>query len=140
MLGGGDAAPVTRPSTCRPWIVVTADGEQRRVNPESDPDLYWAMLGRKGNFGVVTEMEFGALPVSRFWGGGLWFGGENSAQVLGVWRDWQATLGRESATSVAVQRLPDLPQLPDPLRGAFVLHVRFSHLGSAEHGAKLVAS
>lgn len=53
-----------------------------------------------------------------------------------MWRTWQATLEREASTSIAVQRLPDLP---GPLRGAFVLHVRFAHLGTAEQGAALVA-
>ncbi|SDP35330.1 FAD-binding oxidoreductase [Actinacidiphila guanduensis] len=123
----------------RSMDVIMADGTARTVTPENDPDLYWALLGGKGNFAVVTAIEFGALPVTRFYGGGLWLPGERAKHVLSLWRTWQEELGRESTTSVAVQRLPELPTLPEPLRGAFVLHVRFAHLGDAAQGAALIA-
>ena len=61
------------------------------------------------------------------------------AEVLRVWRTWAPALPEEATTSFAVQRLPDLPDLPQPLRGAFVLHVRFAYLGSAEDGERLLA-
>jgi FAD/FMN-containing dehydrogenase len=51
--------------------IVTADGELRRVAASSEPDLFWALRGGKGNFGVVTTLEFALFPVKRFDGGGL---------------------------------------------------------------------
>ncbi|MEV7080943.1 FAD-binding oxidoreductase [Streptomyces sp. NPDC093516] len=122
------------------WLnLVTADGELRRVTPRSEPDLYWALLGGKGNFGVVTEIEFEVFPVSRFYGGGIYFAGEHLAQVLDTWRAWLPTVGEKMTSSVGIQRLPDLPALPEPLRGAFVVHLRIGYLGSSAEGAELVA-
>lgn len=119
--------------------VVTADGEFRSVTPSGDPDLFWALLGGKGNFAVVTGMEFDVFPVTRFFGGGIWFRGEDMAQVLDVWRRWLTTVGEDMTSSVAAQRLPDTPDLPAPLRGRFVLHVRVGFLGTAEQGTDLIA-
>jgi hypothetical protein len=119
--------------------LVTADGEFRHVTAQSEPDLFWALRGGKGNLGVVTAIEFELFEVTSFYGGGLHFAGERMAEVLRVWRTWAPTLPEEATTSVAVQRLPPLPELPEPLQGAFVLHVRFAYLGSAEEGERLLA-
>lgn len=122
------------------WLnVVTADGELRRVTPQSEPDLFWALLGGKGNFGVVTEIEFEVFPVTRFYGGGIYFPGEHLAQVLEAWRAWLPTVGEEMTSSIGIQRLPDIPVLPEPLRGGFVIHLRIGYLGSAADGAELIA-
>ncbi|MEU5713506.1 FAD-binding oxidoreductase [Streptomyces flaveolus] len=122
------------------WLnMVTADGELRRVTPQSEPDLFWAVLGGKGNFGVVTEIEFDVFPVARFYGGGIYFAGEHLAQVLEAWRNWLPGVGEDMTSSISVQRLPDIPVLPEPLRGAFVVHLRIGYLGSAADGAELVA-
>ncbi|MFE7752331.1 FAD-binding oxidoreductase [Streptomyces sp. NPDC057428] len=143
-LGGGQSPLLGRTKGyaadhVRRMNVVTADGELRTVTPDSEPDLFWALLGGKGNFGVVTEIEFDVFPVTRFHGGGIYFPGENLAEVLEAWRLWVPTLPEEATTSLGIQRLPDLPALPEPLRGAFVVHVRFAHLGSADEGERIVA-
>lgn len=143
-LGGGIGPLLSRrygyaADHVRRMEVVTADGTVREVTPDGEPDLFWALLGCKGNFGVVTRMEFGVFPVRRFFGGGLWFRGEDMADVLDVWRSGLAGLDERTTTSVAVQRLPPLPDLPPALRGAFVLHVRVGHLGPAAEGEHLVA-
>ncbi|WP_312034409.1 FAD-binding oxidoreductase [Actinoplanes sp. TBRC 11911] len=119
--------------------VVTADGELRRVTADEDPDLFWALRGGKGNFGVVTAIEFGLFPISEFYGGGVFFAGERMADVLSAWSTWAPTLPEQATTSFAALRLPRLPELPQPLQGAFVLHVRFAHLGSAADGDRLLA-
>jgi FAD/FMN-containing dehydrogenase len=119
--------------------VVTADGAVRQLTHGSDPDLWWALLGAKGNFGVVTHMEFDVFPVARFYGGGLWFRGAEMRPVLQAWRALLPTLGEDTTTSFSVQRLPDVAALPQSLRGAFVLHIRLGHLGTAREGARLAA-
>ncbi|MFF0050789.1 FAD-binding oxidoreductase [Streptomyces sp. NPDC005498] len=122
------------------WIeVVTADGETRSVTPDGEPDLFWSLLGGKGNFGVVTAIEFSAVKLDSFYGGGIWFRGEDMAEVLEVWRTWAPTLPDEATTSFAVQRLPQDDALPTPLRGAFVLHVRYSHTGENDEAEALLA-
>ncbi|MEU1542101.1 FAD-binding oxidoreductase [Actinacidiphila glaucinigra] len=143
-LGGG-LSPVLGRSLgyaadhVRSLEVVTADGELRHVTADSDPELFWALLGGKGNFGVVTALEFDLFPLTRFHGGGIHFPGEHLADVLHAWRTWQADMPQEMSSSLAVQRLPPLPELPEPLRGAFVVHVRFAFLGPAPEGDRLIA-
>jgi hypothetical protein len=79
------------------------------------------------------------FPQSWFYGGGVWFSIEHVPEVVPAWRKWVDSLPEEATSSFAVQRLPDLPSLPDPLRGASVLHVRFSYLGSAADGEQIFA-
>jgi FAD/FMN-containing dehydrogenase len=121
------------------FTLVTADGRIRDVTAESDPDLFWAVRGGKSTFGIVTELEFGLVPVARFYGGCIFFPGEASAAVLHAWRDWAPTLSDDTTTSVAMLRLPPDPSLPEPLRGRMVTTLRFVHLGPAEEGAALIA-
>ena len=144
LLGGGHSPTLGRSlgyaaDHVRRIEIVTADGALRQVTAEADPELFWALRGGKGNFGVVTEIEIDLFPVTRLYGGGLYFAGEHIGAVLHSWRRWVATLPDEATSSVAVQRLPPLPELPEPLRGAFVVHLRFSHLGPAVEGADLLA-
>ncbi|MEU4675583.1 FAD-binding oxidoreductase [Micromonospora sp. NPDC023737] len=119
--------------------IVTADGELRRVTADSEPDLFWALLGGKGNFGVVTALEFNLFPVQRFYGGGLFFAGEHAAKVLHTWRDWVVDLPEEMNSSVGFLRRPPLPDVPEPLRGTFVMHVRFTSLGPADEAERRLA-
>ncbi|WP_090932896.1 FAD-binding oxidoreductase [Nonomuraea jiangxiensis] len=117
--------------------MVTADGRLREVTPGSDPDLFWAVRGGKDNFGVVTGMEIELFPVSRLYGGGLYFPAEATSDVLHVYAEWSRSLPREMASSVLLAQNPDLPMVPAPLRGRFVAHVRIAFSG-AEGGAELV--
>jgi FAD/FMN-containing dehydrogenase len=119
--------------------VVTADGESRKVAVDSEPDLFWALRGGKGNFGVVTACEFRLFEVTGFYGGGVYFPGERMPEVLHVWRTWVGTLPEQATSSIAVKRLLDVPTLPEPVRGKFVLHVRFAYLGAAGDGERLFA-
>ncbi|MEV6347493.1 FAD-binding protein [Actinoplanes sp. NPDC051851] len=144
MLGGGLSPVLGRP---KGWAsdhiiamdVVTADGRLRTASATEETDLFFALRGSKGNVGVVTAVEFGLFPITTVYGGGLWFAGERLAEVLPAWRDWAATLPESATTSVAIQRLPPLPELPGPLRGAFVVHVRYSHIGTAAEGEAALA-
>lgn len=107
---------------------MAADGELHQVTAASEPDLFWALRGGKGNFGVVTSLEFSLFPVRRFYGGGPFFAGERAAEVVHTWRDWVVDLPGEMTSSIAFLRRPALPGVPEPLRGTFVMHVRFSSL------------
>ncbi|MFD7624482.1 FAD-binding oxidoreductase [Streptomyces sp. NPDC059851] len=118
--------------------LVTADGELRYVSPEDHPDLFWALRGGKGNFGVVTSIELGLFPVSRLYGGGLFLPGEHIERILPTWRDWTRTLPDAMQSSIAVMRFPDIDVLPEPVRGRFLAHVRIAFNGSNEEGEELV--
>ncbi|GAB2822506.1 FAD-binding oxidoreductase [Actinoallomurus bryophytorum] len=119
--------------------VVTAGARQRHVTAETDPDLFWALRGGRDNFGVVTGMRIGLVPVTRIYGGGLFFPAESAAEVLGAFAGWTRTLPEELTASVGMVPLPDLPVIPEPIRGRHVVHVRVAHLGDAVAGERLVA-
>jgi len=123
----------------REFEIVTADGVLRRVSAELEADLFWAVRGGKGNFGVVTALEFDLFPITRLYGGGLFFDGEHAAAVLHTYREWVADLPDEVGTSFVFLRLPDLPSVPEPMRNRLTLHVRFSYLGNAAAGARIIA-
>ncbi|BCB77447.1 FAD-binding oxidoreductase [Phytohabitans flavus] len=118
--------------------LVTADGQLREVTAESEPELFWAVRGGGGNFGVVVGLEFGLVPVARLYGGGLFFPAEATADVLHAYREWAPTTPEGMSSSVALVDFPPIPQVPEPLRGRYVANVRFAYTGGAEEGERLV--
>ncbi|WP_078856870.1 FAD-binding oxidoreductase [Streptomyces sp. NBRC 109706] len=119
--------------------VITADARVRQVSAGDEADLYWGLRGSKDNLGIVTELEFGLVPVDRFYGGGLYFPGWAAAEVSHTWRMWTATVPETMTSSLALVRLPDWPQLPEPLRGAHTVHLRVAHTGPVAEGEALIA-
>ncbi|MFJ9373990.1 FAD-binding oxidoreductase [Streptomyces sp. NPDC101455] len=121
--------------------VVTADGQLRRVTRESQPDLYWALLGAGHAFGVVTELEIDLVPVRRLYGGSLAFDGRevDPTALLRAYEEWTRTVPDELTSSFAAVPYPDIPALPPHLRGRYVLSVRVAYTGSGDEGAQLVA-
>jgi hypothetical protein len=92
--------------------LVTADGVLRRVDAEHDPELFWALRGGGGDFGVVTALEFSLFPIAEVVAGTLFFPLERSEEVLLAWAEWTATVP-DSVTSVGrVLRFPPMPELP----------------------------
>lgn len=150
-LGGGTGPMARRYGFAADHVrrvqMVTADGSILEVDSASDPELFWAVRGGKGNFGIVTELEFDLLPVATLYGGGIFFPASAAGDLLHTYRQWVDTLPEETTTSVALLRLPPDPGLPEPLRGQFAIHLRFAHLGSpgvppggrAAEGAALLA-
>ncbi|MET9909909.1 FAD-binding oxidoreductase [Streptomyces sp. NPDC006476] len=112
--------------------VVTADGRLRHVTRESDPDLYWALLGGGHNFGVVTELEIGLVPVRTLYGGSVAFDGRETdpAVLLRAYEEWTRTVPDGLTSSFAAVPYPDLPALPPHLRGRYVVSVRVAHTGA----------
>ncbi len=108
-------------------VVTPADGAVT-VSADSHPDLYWAMRGGKGGFGVVTSVVLDLLGVSHVYGGGVYFAAEDAPSVLHAYADWAPALPASSTTSIALLRLPPSDALPEVLRGRRVVHVRFASL------------
>jgi len=118
--------------------VVTADGDLRHVNAEADPDLFWALRGGKGNFAVVTGLEFDLFPVSRLYAGAIYFPGKRMADVLRVWTAWHPSTPETMVTSIAVMRMPSMPEVPEPLRGKFLVSVRIAYNGTTADGERMI--
>ena len=118
--------------------VVTADGELQRVSAQSGADLFSAMLGGRGNFGVVTAMEFTLFPVTRLYAGALFFSGEHTREVLNAYRLFTATAPNKVSTGLALLNFPPLPSLPPFMRGKLVVSLRVSYLGDAGEGERVI--
>jgi FAD/FMN-containing dehydrogenase len=97
--------------------LVDATGTERRVDADSDPELFWALRGGGGDFGLVTALEFELLPIAEVFGGALFFPVERAGEVLHAWREWTATVPDEVTSVGRIMSFPPLPEMPDPLRG-----------------------
>jgi FAD/FMN-containing dehydrogenase len=87
--------------------VVTADGELITASAERNPDLYWALRGGGGNFGIVTSFTFRAYPVSTVLGGLLVHPRERAGELLRFHREFMATAPEELAVYCALVTAPD---------------------------------
>lgn len=111
--------------------VVTADGRVRTVGPDADPDLFWALRGARDDLGIVTAMELDLVPVARVTGGGLWFDVADAPAVLDAFTAVAADAPDELSISLGALALPDVPAVPEPLRGRHLLHVRFASIADS---------
>ncbi|MDT0351300.1 FAD-binding oxidoreductase [Pseudonocardia charpentierae] len=119
--------------------VVTADGTSRTVTPDTEPDLFWALLGCRGSFGVVTALVTEALPLTSVVGGGLWFVDDAIAPAVHRWLEWTAGLPETMNSSVLLMRLPDIPAIPEAVRGRRIAHVRIAYVGPPTEATALLA-
>jgi UDP-N-acetylenolpyruvoylglucosamine reductase len=119
--------------------LVTADGRLVRADHETEAELFWAIRGGGGSFGVVTAVEFDLYPLTHVYAGWLIFPIERSSEVLHAWREWTETVP-DTVTSVGrILRLPPLPEIPEPLRGRSIVVVEAAYQGSQAEGDKLIA-
>ena len=118
--------------------LVTADGVFRRVDAEHEPDLFWALRGGNGNFGVVTAIEFAVYPVEDLYAGALFFPFERAGEVLHTWRELLPTFPEELMTWANILHFPPLPEIPEPFRGASFTIVMGAYLGEEAEGRNLL--
>jgi FAD/FMN-containing dehydrogenase len=118
--------------------VVTADGQLVRADFENEPDLFWALRGGGGNFGVVTALEFELYPVPELYAGMLAWPWERTTDVLHAWREWASGLPNEMGTWARILQVPPLPDVPEPVRGRALVVVEAAYLGTEESGVELL--
>ncbi|WP_405063400.1 FAD-binding oxidoreductase [Kribbella sp. NBC_01505] len=90
--------------------VVTADGRVVTATAEQHPDLFWAIRGGTGNFGIVTSLEFRLYPVRQVHAGIVYYGIDRAAEILRRYRDWTATIPNDLSTAVVLTRVPGTEQ------------------------------
>ena len=118
--------------------LVTADGEFRRVTAENEPDLFWALRGGGGNFGIVTAIEFAVYPVEELYAGALFFPFERATEVFHTWRELLPTFPEELMTWANILHFPPLPEIPEPFRGGSYAIVMGAYLGEEREGRELL--
>jgi FAD/FMN-containing dehydrogenase len=117
--------------------VVTADGGIVRTSAERHPDLFWAIRGGGGNFGIITEFEFQLSDVGTVYGGLLVL--PATPQVIKAYADY-ALHAPESLTTIAmVMRAPEAPFIPAERVGEMVLGINIVNVGDVESGERIVA-
>lgn len=109
--------------------VVDPRGHRRWVSDESDPELMWALRGAGGDFGIVTAVEVDLFPAPELHGGTLAFPGVAAPAVLRAWRDATTQAGPGTTLWAALVHLPDVEQVPEPMRGQSLTLVQAMHLG-----------
>jgi hypothetical protein len=119
--------------------LVTADGRLVRTDPEHEPDLFWALRGGGGNFGVVTAIEFAVYPIAELYAGVMFFPFERSAEVLHAWAELLPALPDDMMTWTAMLHFPDAPEVPEPVRGGSFTIVFATYDGSEADGRELLA-
>ncbi|WP_210481491.1 FAD-binding oxidoreductase [Naasia sp. SYSU D00948] len=120
-------------------IVTPADGLVV-ASADSNPELFWALRGGgKLGFGVVTAVTLHAFPIETIYGGGLFYGTEDVKAVLDAFSSWSAALPVTASASIAIMNLPPLPELPEPLRGRYVAHLRFASVDDADEAEEVLA-
>ena len=119
--------------------LVTADGEQRRVDAENEPALFWALRGGGGDYAVVTALEVNLVPISEVYAGALIFPAELGADAVSAYRDWAATVPDEVTSRGRFLRPPPMPDVPEPLRDRPLWTVTAACIGSREEGERQIA-
>jgi FAD binding domain len=119
--------------------IVTADGEIRRIDADTDPELFWAVRGGGGSFGAVTAIEFALFPVAEMYAGVMLWPIERAGEILRAWREWTADMPDDMTTVGRLLQLPPIPDIPEPLRGRSFVAVQAFYLGGEAEGAALVA-
>ncbi|WP_406316550.1 FAD-binding protein [Streptosporangium sp. NBC_01639] len=122
LLGGG-LSPYGRQlglavNSVRAIELVTADGELRRVDATHDPDLFWALRGGGGGFGIVTAVEVELFAAAGVVTGTTYWTAEHAEPLLTRWLEWTRDAPREVTTSLRLMNLPPLPDVPPALVGS----------------------
>ena len=118
--------------------VVTADGRHVRTDRDTEPELFWALRGGGGNVAAVTALELELFPIAEIYAGALFWPIERAAEILNAWREWIETVPDECESLGRMLQLPDVPFLPDHLRGRSFVLVEAAFIGDASDGAALV--
>lgn len=111
--------------------IVTADGQLRTANRDQHPELFWALRGGGGNFGVVTRFSFRLHQVGPTVTGGLiiW-SAERAAEVLAAYRDLTESAPRELTAAAIVRLAPPAPFLPQAWHGKPITGIQVCHSGT----------
>jgi FAD/FMN-containing dehydrogenase len=119
--------------------VVTAEGDFVKASRDENADLFWGVRGAGGNFGVVTEFEFGLNPLGpTVLAGPIFWPMSESAKVLRFYREWIREAPDELMTIVIHRKAPALPFVPTELHGKLVVAVVCCYAGPVEEGVRII--
>ena len=119
--------------------VVTADGSIVRASADEHPDLFWALRGGGGNFGVVTSFRFSLHPVGpTVMAGPIFWAADDTTDVLRFYRDFAGEAPDELGSVVRLGTVPPLPGIPEHLHWRPAIAVACCYSGAVEDGERAV--
>ena len=119
--------------------VVLADGSFVTASESQHPDLFWALRGGGGNFGVVTSFLFQAHPVHTVYAGPIFWEATHARAVMRAYRDFLPTAPEELGAFVGLKTVPSMDPFPKDYWGRRACAVISSYNGSAVEGEKVMA-
>jgi len=117
--------------------IVTADGEVLRVDTNSHPDLFWAIRGGGGNFGVVTRFQFRLHDVGEIYGGMLFL--PTTPDVVAGFIAQAEAAPEELSTIANVMGVPPMPFLPEEYYGKLIVIAMLVYAGDPDAGERVIA-
>jgi hypothetical protein len=119
--------------------VVLADGSVVTASAASEPDLFWALRGGGGNFGVVTSFEFRAHPLAPIVAfAGVFYRAADAARILPLWRDYCVDAPDEVSSMAGCVTMPAWPMLPPPIHDQPCLIVGAVCVGDPDQGLRIM--
>jgi FAD/FMN-containing dehydrogenase len=119
--------------------VVTADGSKKEISARENPDLFWAIRGGGGNFGVVTRFDYQLHKVGpNVLAGLMVFPLSRAKQVLQKYRDFAVSAPEELTVWVVMRQAPPLPFLPENVHGKEVVVLAIFYAGDETSGGELL--
>lgn len=122
----------------RSFDLVLPDGTEVRASSLENEELFWALRGGGGCFGVVTSMTIELYPVGVVYAGNLLYPIEMATEVIRRYRDWVVGMDDQLTSSVAITNFPPIDEVPEPLRGQSFVIVRGCWCGDVAQGEALV--
>jgi|WetSurMetagenome_2_1015567.scaffolds.fasta_scaffold37191_4 FAD/FMN-containing dehydrogenase len=120
--------------------VVTSDGKLVHASATEHADLFWALRGGSGNFGVVTTFEFQLHPLGpNVFAGLVAYPFDQAKKVLGGYREWLPSLPDDATVWVVARKAPPLPFLPPEWHGKEILVLALFYAGDPKAGEKVLA-
>lgn len=101
--------------------IVTADGSLLRASADENPDLFWAVRGGSGAFGVIVSIEIDLLPYADVFAGMMLWDGSLTSEVSRAWAAWTRTAPESATTTLRIMHFPPMPELPPFLSGRSVV-------------------
>ncbi len=120
--------------------LVTATGSIVWASATENAELFWAVRGGGGNFGIVTALEFSIFPFQDAYAGMLVWDRTETERVLRAWAEWAGTAPDEVTTSFRVLNLPPLPDIPEPFRGRQLVVIDGAVLDTDERSIEILAA
>jgi FAD/FMN-containing dehydrogenase len=119
--------------------VVTADGRLVRCDRVSEPDLFWALRGGGGSYAAIVGLEMELIPVPAVTAGMMLFDWERAREVLQAWREWTRTAPETATTSIRILQVPDIPAVPEFVRGRGIVIIDGAVVEAASAAAEVLA-